>query len=173
MFALLLVLAPLVGPPPAGGASLPELIPKSGRELRAEVEASKAPVTFVSAWSTWCGPCRAEMPMLLRVVKRFEKEGVRLVLVSADGPKQRKAAQEFLAKHGVRFSSFVKGGDDQELVTGLDPDWSGSLPAGFLYGPGGKRLASWEGEIDEKALESRLRKALSDVKKQRKGIDKK
>ncbi len=42
-------------------------------------------LVIVHYWGTWCGPCEAELPDLLKFIKRFEKQPrVRFLLVAVD-----------------------------------------------------------------------------------------
>lgn len=42
-------------------------------------------LVIVHYWGTWCGPCEAELPDLMKFIKRFEKQsGVKFLLVAVD-----------------------------------------------------------------------------------------
>ena len=41
----------------------------------------------------------------------------------------------------VDAPSFIKHDDDMKLIDGLDPRWSGALPATFLFDAGGPRTS--------------------------------
>ena len=79
---------------------------------------------------------------------------VRLVLVSADFPEQIAVARRFLAQQGVTDTTYMKRGDDQSFINGLDPKWSGALPATFAYDASGRRVAWWEGAASEAKFDS-------------------
>ncbi|MFL5319148.1 MAG: TlpA family protein disulfide reductase, partial [Myxococcaceae bacterium] len=48
-------------------------------------------------WGTWCGPCREEMPYLVKVAKEYEKKGV-VFVAAADDASSREDITEFAAK---------------------------------------------------------------------------
>jgi hypothetical protein len=49
--------------------------------------------------------------------------------------------------------SFIKRGDDMTFINGLDPHWSGALPASFLFDERGRKRHTWGGPVTYHALE--------------------
>ena len=45
---------------------------------------SKAKVTMVNCWATWCGPCKGELPELGEMAKELEAQGCQLVGLCTD-----------------------------------------------------------------------------------------
>jgi hypothetical protein len=82
--------------------------------------------------------------------------GVRLVLASADFETQAPGVRAFLAAHGVRDTTYLKHEGDQAFIDGLDPDWSGALPATLVYDARGRRVAFWEGAADSTRFEAAI-----------------
>lgn len=54
----------------------------------------KGKVVIVDFWATWCGPCVAAMPVLLKVAKEYEAKGV--VLVGANQGEDKETVQKFI-----------------------------------------------------------------------------
>ena len=52
-------------------------------DLEEYIAKSDTPV-IVNFWATYCAPCIKEIPYFQEVVKRYEKKGVKLLLVSLD-----------------------------------------------------------------------------------------
>ncbi len=118
-------------------------------------------VVLVNFWATWCAPCRKEMPDLAALQKRFEARGLVFVTVSADEPEDAAAADAFLRKSGVTGAGYLKKArDDNAFINGIDPKWSGALPASFLYDRQGRKVRSFFGEVDLKELEAAVLKLL-------------
>ncbi len=156
-----LLLAAAIAASPAPSGALPELRPTTSAELREAVRRSGAPVTLVNAWATWCLPCREELPDLVRVAREMAPRGVRVVFLSCDFADDVPAAREFLARNGVTGLSFVKkDGPDQEFIDGLDPRWSGALPASFVFDAEGRVRDFWEGKADAARILERVRAIL-------------
>ena len=92
-------------------------------------------VTLVNAWATWCEPCREEMPGLVRLRKEYGDKDVNIILVSTDDPATADTlVPRVLGKLGVDFPTYIDDDStDESFITGMNPDWSGALPATFLY----------------------------------------
>jgi thiol-disulfide isomerase/thioredoxin len=111
-------------------------------------------------WATWCEPCVAEMPDLLRVYRAQRSRGLRLVLVSGDDEETVGAAEKFLAGQGVAWTTFRMTGDDTTFINGLDKRWSGALPASFLFDGKGQVLHFWPTPITADDLTGKLKAML-------------
>ncbi|HEX6851906.1 MAG TPA: TlpA disulfide reductase family protein [Candidatus Polarisedimenticolaceae bacterium] len=139
------------------------LLPAGPERILGEVRRPGAAVVVLNVWATWCQPCREEFPDLLRLEREYRAKGVRLVLVSADFPDAVAEAEAFLRRHGVAFQTFLKDGDvpDQAFIDGLDPRWSGALPATIVFDGAGRKTAFWEGKADYATLERHVKEALN------------
>ncbi len=82
--------APVVGKP-APALVAPEL---DGQTF--DLAALRGKVVIVNFWATWCGPCRAEMPLLNRFYLEHRARGLALVGVSVDDRDDRKEVAEVM-----------------------------------------------------------------------------
>lgn len=55
-----------------------------GKDLKLSDIVSKNKVTLIDFWASWCGPCRAEMPNVVKAYKDFKGKGFEIVGVSLD-----------------------------------------------------------------------------------------
>ncbi|MBV8818845.1 MAG: TlpA family protein disulfide reductase [Acidobacteriaceae bacterium] len=118
-------------------------------------------VVLVNFWATWCKPCRAEMPDLVKLQQRLKPRGFDLVLISADDPEQDAAAGKFLQQNGATGQGYRKEAkQDEAFINSIDPKWSGALPASFLYDKNGRLVRSFIGESDLKSVEAAILKLL-------------
>lgn len=125
------------------------------------VAASKGKVVLVNFWATYCAPCRKEMPQLLALEARWRARGFRFVTITADEPEQAAAARQFLEGIKAPPPAYIKRAtDDDKFINAIDPQWSGALPATFLYDRQGRKVRSFFGELDLQALSAAVEKLL-------------
>jgi thiol-disulfide isomerase/thioredoxin len=125
------------------------------------VNSHKGKVVVYDFWATWCAPCRAELPQLVKLQAKLRSQGVELITISADEPDQKGAAEKFIQKFGVQGPAYLKqAANDDHFINAIDPKWSGALPALFLYDKSGHKVRSFIGETDMAALEAAIHKLL-------------
>jgi len=139
----------------------PALLPLDEMVFNQVLAENRGKVVLFDFWATWCEPCRAELPQLLKLERKWHDRGLVLVTVSADSADQQQAALEFLERSGVRFPAFVKQVKaDDAFIDSVDKKWSGALPALFLYDRSGHRVTSFVGEVKISDIEHAIDKVL-------------
>ena len=119
--------------------------------------------TLVNVWATWCEPCREEMPGIVRLRKDYRDQDVEVILVSADDvDKADTTVPRMLHKLGVDFPTYVDNDStDEAFITGMNPDWSGALPATFFYDSEGKRVKMLVGGTSYSAFKKEISQILA------------
>jgi thiol-disulfide isomerase/thioredoxin len=147
---------------PASTPSAPVVVPVSSGQLRAASRTPGPHAVVINAWATWCRPCREEFPDLVRLENAYRDRGVRLVLLSLDFKESLPDVETFLTQHGVTDTSFIRGSSetDQAFINGLDPRWSGALPATWVLDGAGHVRSFWEGQADYVRMERAVLAAL-------------
>lgn len=102
-------------------------------ELEKIIAESKTPL-IVNFWATFCKPCIEEIPYFQEEVKKHEKEGVQLLLVSLDLKSYYpQKVQAFADKQ--KFTApviWLNETDADYFCPRIDPKWSGSIPASLF-----------------------------------------
>ena len=130
--------------------------------LAARIEAEKGNVVLLNFWATWCVPCREEFPDLVRLQNALSQKGLRVIGVSTDFSKQLAAVDAFLAKNRPSFPNYHRksGGDDQDFINAVDPNWGGELPFSVLYGRDGNKVRTLAGKSSYADFEREVLKVL-------------
>jgi thiol-disulfide isomerase/thioredoxin len=104
-------------------------------------------VVLVNFWATWCEPCVEEFPDLMKLAREYRPRGLEIIFVSIDDPEEINAkVLPFLQAQNVSFQTYIKQAkDDEAFINAIDPNWSGAIPATFIYDANGmlvKRLVA-------------------------------
>ena len=96
--------------------------------LWSALEAYRGRPVVVSLWATWCKPCVEEFPVLVKLAR--ERKDVAVVSVSIDEKEDRGALEAFVRERQPPFPVYAKApGADEAFIDGVDPRWSGVVPA--------------------------------------------
>ena len=93
---VLLPCAGLAADSPVVGKPAPALVAPELDGQTFDLAAEHGKVVIVNFWATWCGPCRAEMPLLNHFYLEHRARGLALVGVSVDDPHDRKEVVEVM-----------------------------------------------------------------------------
>ncbi|WP_176466166.1 TlpA family protein disulfide reductase [Aliifodinibius salipaludis] len=115
---------------------------------------------LINVWATWCAPCIEEFPHIVELQQKYEDD-LHVVFVSADFPKQREKALEFLRAQNVDWPTYFKTGKDQPFIEALSDDWSGALPFTKILNNDGAVVASWEQGAGYEKFERFTKKAIN------------
>ena len=71
-------------------------------------------VMVINLWATWCGPCRREIPELVKLNKEFRSRGVEMIGLSTEDPdasaeKVRKFIQDFQIDYRIGWAPVQVG----------------------------------------------------------------
>jgi thiol-disulfide isomerase/thioredoxin len=102
---------------------------------------------FLNLWATWCGPCRAEMPILQDASEAHPE--VRFVGVAIED--SERSVADFVAEIGVTYNI---GLDDDNVVRDAYPTLG--MPTTFLIDPGGSIAKTHIGIVTAETVEELL-----------------
>jgi thiol-disulfide isomerase/thioredoxin len=139
-----------------------KIVRATADDILAAVRSADTRAVVVNVWATWCIPCREEFPELVRLRERYRDRGLVVLFVSGDFDSTLDNARQFLAAQGVE-RTYLKQGKDEEFIDRFDPDWSGALPATFVYDGTGSLRHAIHGKTTYEALEEEVLPLLGDA----------
>jgi peroxiredoxin len=74
---------------------------------------------LLNFWTTFCAPCRVEMPWLAELDQQYRPQGVEIVGVSLDDPGREQAVTQFIAERGVRYPILIGNSSVADAYGGL------------------------------------------------------
>lgn len=117
-----------------------ELIAVTGKPIKLSSYAGK--VLVVNLWATWCGPCRAEIPELVKLHKEFRSKGLEVVGLSTEDPQfSAEKVRNFVADFEM---SYRVGWATNEVALGL-MQGKDSIPQSFVISRDGQILKRFVG----------------------------
>jgi peroxiredoxin len=103
-------------------------------------------IVLINNWATWCPPCRAEMPTLLKYFKDHHEDGFMLIGINAGDPKAE--VVKFVDEYNLTFPILLDP-NNQSLIV-FDND---SLPSSYVIDRHGNVVLAWTGPINLPMLE--------------------
>ncbi|HEY0320802.1 MAG TPA: redoxin domain-containing protein [Pyrinomonadaceae bacterium] len=133
------------------------------KKLLARDDKTKRPL-LVNFWATWCEPCRAEFPDLVKIDGEYRRRGLDFIAVSIDDVSEIKTTvPQFLKEMRATMPAYLLNTPEPEAAIGyVDPQWRGSLPATFLYDAQGKVIFKQLGRIKPDELRAAIKTVLRD-----------
>jgi thiol-disulfide isomerase/thioredoxin len=128
-------------------ARLPDL------EQRAQTVGQwRGKVIVVNFWATWCAPCREEIPLFVKLQKKYGERGLQFVGIAIDEPAK---IRPFAAELGMNFPVLVAGADAIDLTRKLG-NRAGVLPFTVVVDRDGKVVSTEIGTAHNAKLEPLL-----------------
>jgi thiol-disulfide isomerase/thioredoxin len=95
----------------------------------------KGKVVLVNLWATWCGPCRFEMPELVKMQEEYKDKGFEVIGLDVD-PEPVEEIQPFAKKMGLTYQL---GWAERELVIEFfNISGTEGIPQSFLLNRNGE-----------------------------------
>lgn len=117
-------------------------------------------IHVVNFWATWCAPCVKELPYFEAVNKKYKDQGVEVLLVSLDFPKNYDTKlTPFIEKHKLQSTVVAFDDTDQNRwIPAINENWSGAIPATIIYS--GEKRQFYEKSFTQEELETELKQFL-------------
>jgi thiol-disulfide isomerase/thioredoxin len=136
--------------PAAQNRPLPEV---DAAGLEKTIAGLKGKVVFVNMWATWCPPCVAEFPDIVKLYRKYKSQGLEVIAVSFD--EDASTAISFLDRHQADFINFLRSPkqDAGVFMRQMEPGFV-ALPGSWIFDRDGKKQFYTMGKFDPEKLEA-------------------
>lgn len=116
---------------------------------------------LINVWATWCIPCREEFPELVKLSNDY-KDKVRVIGISLDEPEVLDAqVVPFIKNNNAEFENYIlKVIEPEDFINLLNKEWSGAIPATFVYDKNGNQEEILIGKQSYESFEKAVRKVI-------------
>ena len=131
----------------------------SGNPIKLSDYAGK--VLIVNLWATWCGPCRLEIPELVKLHQEFQSQGLEIVGLSTENPDaSAQEVRDFVKEFNM---GYPVGWATQDVAATLMRG-NGNIPQSFLVTRDGRIVKRFIG-FSHDSTPPQLRKAIEEALK--------
>ena len=107
-------------------------------------------VVFVNFWATWCPPCRAEIPDLVALQKKYGDHVVIVGISDDEGPIDE--VKQFAVKYNVNYPIAMNTPEVRKIFKGI-----AALPTTFVLDTEGRLVQKHVGQLQAERTEAEAR----------------
>ncbi|MGH9875721.1 MAG: TlpA family protein disulfide reductase [Pyrinomonadaceae bacterium] len=135
----------------------------NAEEMQALLKRDGKRPLLVNYWATWCDPCRDEFPDLVKIDSDYRAKGLDFIAISLDDLADIKTAvPKFLQTMNAKMPVYLLNvADPEPAINMVDREWSGALPATFLYNNKGEVVYKHFGRVNASELRAAIEKVMS------------
>lgn len=134
---------------------MPHLSFRDIRGKRIQLRNYQGKVVLINFWATWCPPCRAEIPDLVKLQRQYRSRGLRVIGITYP-PQKVSEVRMFARSLGVNYP-VVLGTKETKLLFTL----SETLPVTIVVGKDGVVHDIIEGILLPEEIEQRIKPLLT------------
>jgi thiol-disulfide isomerase/thioredoxin len=116
---------------------------------RAALADFKGKVVVLDFYATWCEPCRAETPHLVRLQNEFGPKGFQVIGLNVGGDEDREKVPAYAKEFNIQYPLAYP---DDDLVTKYLSD-NDNIPQSFIFDRNGNLLKRFVGYSSRSAVE--------------------
>lgn len=142
-------------PPAVTDAELPAV---SGSPFKLSSYSGK--VLVVNLWATWCGPCRSEIPELVKLYDEYRSQGLEIVGLTTEFPPESSSekVKRFVQDYSVNYRvGWATRDVALTLMQGHD-----AIPQSFVIGRDGRILKRFVG-FNNSSTPALMKEAIQDA----------
>ena len=130
------------------------ILTKKGDNIK--IEGVKDKIILLDFFATWCPPCKAEIPHLINLQKKY-KDKLKIVSILLENNKPDSEIESFIKYNGINYT-VTNDKNNYKLSSMLGEIQS--IPFMILYDKNGDVITHYLGAIPEEMINSDIKKAL-------------
>ncbi len=123
---------------------------------RVSMDELQGKVVLIDFWATWCGPCRAALPHMKEIAKKFQGQPLVILSVSLDDDAQK--WKNFIAKNEMTWLQYRDGGFTGPIARLFDVE---AIPTTFTIDADGVLQAEHVGDA---SIDGRIKKLIAEAR---------
>jgi thiol-disulfide isomerase/thioredoxin len=134
--------APVTAQPLPASVLNTELKDLDGKSFKLSDYSGK--VVIINLWATWCGPCRVEIPELIKLSDEYKSRGVELIGLTNEDPVEDAAlVRDFVKKQEITYR--VGWGNESFSLGLMQGNVKNVIPQSFVITGDGRVVAHMTG----------------------------
>ena len=148
--------------PAASGAQMaPNFTWKDGAGKDRSLKDYRGKVVMLNFWGTWCPPCRAELPDIVKLRNELQSKGFEVIGLGVNerprnGMTVEAQVADFAKKNNLAYPLLIANGELIEAYGGLE-----GVPTTFIVNGKGEVIEKLIGMRDETTFRNAIKKAMS------------
>lgn len=106
-------------------------------------------IVLINNWATWCPPCKAEMPTLVKYYNAHSDQG--FILIGIDAGDSQENVSKFITEYDLSYPILLDPNNKSLIAFHND-----SLPSSYVIDHNGIVVLAWTGPINRAMLEKYL-----------------
>lgn len=135
------------------GSMAPEITLPNTKDSVVNLSSYKGKIVLIDFWASWCAPCRAANPGVVKLYNKYKAKGFEVFGVSIDNKKQ--AWIKAIAQDKIKYTQVNDKGGWYSTVA--EKYGVNQIPTSFLLDKTGKIIAI---DLEGKELENKLKELL-------------
>lgn len=125
-----------------------------GEEIR--LQDYRGQVVLINFWTSWCPPCKEEMPVIQAAYEKYHPQGFSVLSVNMLVKDKRSDLQQFLIDQPLNFPVLL----DEDGAVSNQSYYVNSIPTSFFLDAAGVIQHFQMGPMDQKQIEAYLQEML-------------
>jgi thiol-disulfide isomerase/thioredoxin len=121
-------------------------------------EGQKGRVTLLNFWGTWCGPCRAELPGLVRIAKEYRDKPLDLIGLAVGERDGAAGLRRWCEERSIPYRQALSPHEIQDAFGRIE-----DVPVTILIDQRGRIRNRWDGAHEESTFRAAIDRLLAET----------